>query len=107
MQIPSGWLADRWGGEIVLFYSAIGCGVMTISFPFCARSMEIQGVVLARFFLGLFQGALFPALSVLVSTRVPQEKRSQSLSLPLASTHWGYGQWSLWWIPTLEFWFVG
>ncbi|XP_065827184.1 voltage-gated purine nucleotide uniporter SLC17A9-like [Oscarella lobularis] len=89
VQIPSGRLADRWGGEIVLLYAALASGVTTLSVPIVARRMEVRGVVLLRFTLGIFQGVFFPALSVLVSNRVVEKRRSLSLSLPTGSIHVG------------------
>ena len=71
-----GYLADKIGGEIVIYYTAFGWAFLSIFLPFLARSSILlpystSTVICARFLTGLFQGVFFPSLSAIMTKHVP------------------------------------
>eukprot|EP00118_Oscarella_pearsei_P007052 m.33318 g.33318 ORF g.33318 m.33318 type:complete len:408 (+) comp31801_c0_seq2:14-1237(+) len=85
-QIPGGWLASRFGAEIVLYYSAVVWSMATVLLPFAANSFQALGIIAFRIVAGIAQGTFYPALAVLVATRTSETDRTLSLSIPCAAS---------------------
>ena len=76
-----GYLADRHGGEIVIFYSALVWSVLTVALPLVAHSTFLfytgtSAVLICRFFTGVSQGVFFPSFVSLISRHVAVAERS-------------------------------
>lgn len=75
-----GYVSDRIGGQIVIFYTAIGWSMLTLGLPFLARteSSFISGtmaVLATRFLTGVCQGAFYPSLTAIVTKHLAVEDR--------------------------------
>jgi len=83
MQVPSGWLANRVGGVMVLGVAVIWWSVFTMLTP-AAALVSIPVLILARIALGLGEAATYPASYYLFSRWVPERERSRSVALLLS-----------------------
>ncbi len=83
MQIPSGWLANRVGGVLVLGVAVIWWSVFTMLTP-AAALVSIPVLILTRIALGLGEAATYPASYFLFSRWVPERERSRSVALLLS-----------------------
>ena len=79
-QIPSGWLANRWGGRIVLGAAVAWWSLLTILTP-PAAFLSFTVLILARIAMGLGEAAMFPSAYNLYGRWVPVEERSRSVAL--------------------------
>ncbi|KAB7709045.1 MFS transporter [Bacillus aerolatus] len=82
MQIPGGWLADRFGARLVLFISIIGFSIFT---GLTGLAWSLASLIAVRFIFGLAEGSFFPAGAKLISVTIPQEKRSRAMSFYLSA----------------------
>lgn len=82
MQIPGGWLSDRFGAKIVLFISIVGFSAFT---GLTAIAWSFVSLLLIRFLFGLAEGSFFPAGSKLISTSIEENKRSRAMSIFLSA----------------------
>ncbi|WP_454190918.1 MFS transporter [Paenibacillus sp. Marseille-Q7038] len=82
MQIPGGWLSDRFGEKIVLFISIIGFSIFT---GLTAIAWSFSSLLVIRFLFGLAEGSFFPAGSKLISTSIEENKRSRAMSVFLSA----------------------
>ena len=82
MQIPGGWLADRFGAKLVLFISIIGFSIFT---GLTGLAWSFASIVAIRFVFGLAEGSFFPAGAKTISIAFPQEKRSGAMSIFLSA----------------------
>jgi ACS family sodium-dependent inorganic phosphate cotransporter len=80
MQVPSGWLANRVGGVIVLGVAVIWWSVFTMLTP-AAALVSVPVLILTRIALGLGEAATYPASYSLFSRWVPERERSRSVAL--------------------------
>ena len=108
----SGWLADRFGGKLVLGISVIWWSIFTMLTPWFAYA-SFAMLIAARIALGLGEAATFPASYGLFGRWVPVNERARSIALlssgisigtlfALTTTGWivaNYG-----W-PTVFYWF--
>lgn len=79
--IPGGRAAEIFGAKTMLLVMGAGSGLLTLVWPPLAK-MSIWAAGVARFFMGVSQGALFPALYVFLCEWLPQEERSKWFSVP-------------------------
>lgn len=82
MQIPGGWLADRFGAKAVLFLSIIGFSIFT---GLTGVAWSFASLVIIRFVFGLTEGSFFPAGVKTISITVPQERRARAMSVFLSA----------------------
>ncbi|MEF3353900.1 MFS transporter [Paenibacillus sp. GYB006] len=82
MQIPGGWLSDRFGEKIVLFISIVGFSIFT---GLTAIAWSFSSLLVIRFLFGLAEGSFFPAGSKLISTSIEENKRSRAMSVFLSA----------------------
>lgn len=74
LQIPSGWLSKKIGGQRVLGISMFLGSLMTLLVPFSAK-FGYHSLIICRFLNGLVHGAVFPAVcSIFVKWAPPAEK---------------------------------
>ncbi|XP_019858643.1 PREDICTED: solute carrier family 17 member 9-like, partial [Amphimedon queenslandica] len=74
-QVIGGQLGDKYGGELVLWTSALVWGGAVLSISIVA-SISTTLVFVAHLTNGLSQGVYFPAIASLLTTRVSDENRS-------------------------------
>lgn len=75
-----GHMADRYGGELVIFYAGIGWSSLTIALPFVARmslsfASHTTVVIFFRFLTGVSQGVFYPSMSAVTEKRVPRNEK--------------------------------
>ena len=66
LQIPAGWLADRYGGRILFGGGVLVSSVISLSSPTAAR-IHVGVLLLLRVLLGLCDGLMFPAAHALIA----------------------------------------
>lgn len=74
MQIPSGRIAEEFGGRWVVSVSLIGSGLLNIFTPFFTFS--VFTMILSRIIMGILQGGLFPACFAIIFNWFPLKERS-------------------------------
>lgn len=82
MQIPGGWLADRFGAKLILFISIIGFSIFT---GLTGLAWSFASLVAIRFIFGLTEGSFFPAGAKTISVTIPEERRSRAMSIFLSA----------------------
>ncbi|MBM5811729.1 MAG: ACS family MFS transporter [Gammaproteobacteria bacterium] len=104
-QVPSGWLANRCGGRIVMGAAIAWWSLFTILTPLAA-AVSLPVLLLARVGMGLGEAATFPAGYYLGARWFPQNERSRFVAVLLSGvpagtvfallttgwivTHWGW-----------------
>ena len=81
--VPSGWLANRFGGKLILGLAVLWWSVFTIATPFAA-AFGMGALIVARIAMGLGEAAMFPAAYNLYGRWVPPDERSRSVSFLIA-----------------------
>lgn len=79
MQIPSGRIAEEFGGRWVVSFSLLGSGILNILTPFLTFSVVVM--VLSRLVLGVLQGGLFPACFSIIFNWFPLKERALGYSI--------------------------
>ncbi|WP_077247238.1 MFS transporter [Pseudobacillus wudalianchiensis] len=82
MQLPGGWLADRFGAKLVIFISIVGFSLFT---GLTGLAWSLASLIAIRFIFGLTEGSFFPAGAKLISSTIPQEQRSRAMSFYLSA----------------------
>lgn len=88
-QIPGGLVADRFGGKHTLTAGMVLSIVATAASPLAVRMAGWPGMLVTRVACGLGQGAVFPALNVLLAAWVPVEERGKLGALVLSGSNLG------------------
>jgi sugar phosphate permease len=73
-QLPSGYLAQRFGAKYVLGIFLLISSILTMFMPLAASS--VASLIALRVSVGFFQGACFPSIMNLLGLWVPAESRS-------------------------------
>jgi sugar phosphate permease len=86
LQIPGGYLAQRWSAKRLISVLLIAWGVFAIFSGFVASWLELSAV---RFLLGVAEGGVYPATLILLSNWFPRSERARAnaywlLCLPLS-----------------------
>jgi len=74
MQIPSGRMAELFGGKKIVAISLIGSGIINMFTPLASHSLFL--LIMTRMALGLVQGGIFPSCYALVGKWFPLNERS-------------------------------
>ncbi|MFJ5768744.1 MFS transporter [Psychrobacillus sp. NPDC093180] len=82
MQIPGGWLADRFGFRKIIIMAVFAWSVFTI---LSGMAWSFMSLILIRFLFGLGEGSFFPAASKGIASWFPQNERSRAMSFMLTS----------------------
>ncbi|RKJ36972.1 MFS transporter, partial [Butyricicoccus sp. 1XD8-22] len=82
MQIPGGWLADRFGFRKVIITALLAWSIFTI---FSGMAWSFASLILIRFLFGLGEGSFFPSASKGIASWFPQNERSRAMSFMLTS----------------------
>ena len=81
MQIPAGYLVDRFGPRRLFFIGALGTAVLGLSFAML-RSYEL--LLVNQAVSGLFRSLMFAPGLVLISSWVPPQRRATAMGLFVA-----------------------
>ncbi len=82
-QIFGGWLADRFGGKIVLGIGVVWWSLFTVITPLAA-TLSFTVLFLARVGMGLGEGVAFPAVYNLYARWIPKQERARSIALTIS-----------------------
>lgn len=82
MQIPGGWLADRYGSKIAIITTIV---VFSVFAGLSGLAWSLASLLVIRFIFGLGEGAFPGAATKLMSESVPPEKRSRTQSILLVA----------------------
>jgi ACS family glucarate transporter-like MFS transporter len=72
-QIPSGWLAQRWGPRLALTLYAAG---WSLAIGLGALSAGLAGLVGTRLALGVLQAGVFPCATLIMASWLPPSRRA-------------------------------
>jgi MFS family permease len=82
MQIPGGWLADRYGSRKVLLTAIIMWSIFT---ALTGAAWSLTSILIIRFFFGIGEGGYMPAGSKLIAQTFPFSERGRAMSIVLSS----------------------
>lgn len=82
MQLPGGWLADRFGARKVLIASVLLWSIFT---GLSGAAWSLSSMVVIRFLFGIGEGGFQPSSSKIISQVFPEEKRAGAMSIMLSS----------------------
>ena len=82
MQLPGGWLADRFGARKVLITAVIMWSIFT---GLTGAAWSMVSMIIIRFLFGIGEGGFQPASSKIISQAFPEEKRARAMSIMLSS----------------------
>ncbi|GHI01201.1 MFS transporter [Neobacillus kokaensis] len=83
MQMPGGWLADRFGPRKVLLSAVILWSIFT---GLTGAAWSLASMVMIRFLFGIGEGGFQPASSKIISLTFPKEERARAMSVMLSSS---------------------
>ena len=92
-QLPSGWLADRFGPRIMILISITGVAIVGLSIGLSHSYAALIALLVLAALLG---GGYHPAAAATISTSVPAERRGRALGMHLVG-----GTSSFWVVPLL------
>ncbi|MBY0123547.1 MFS transporter [Bacillus sp. S/N-304-OC-R1] len=82
MQIPGGWLADRFGSRKVLLTAIIMWSIFT---ALTGAAWSLTSILIIRFLFGIGEGGYMPAGSKLIAQTFPSSERGRAMSIVLSS----------------------
>ncbi|MGE7840967.1 MFS transporter [Lysinibacillus sp. NPDC093712] len=82
MQIPGGWLADKFGAKRILLIAVIMWSIFT---GLTAIAWSLAAMIVIRFLFGIGEGGFQPASSKIIATVFPKEERGRAMSIMLTS----------------------
>jgi len=82
MQIPGGWLADKFGAKRVLLMAVITWSIFT---GLTAIAWSLTAMIVIRFLFGIGEGGFQPSSSKIIATIFPKEERGRAMSIMLTS----------------------
>jgi sugar phosphate permease len=78
LQIPSGWLAQRFGPRFVLPFYAAG---WSLALACCAAATGFEGLYAGRTLMGVFQAGIFPCATLILAVWYPAAWRGTATAL--------------------------
>jgi ACS family sodium-dependent inorganic phosphate cotransporter len=87
-QAPSGWLANRFGGKVVMGVAIAWWSLFTVITPIAAM-ISLPALYIARIAMGLGEAATFPAAYYLGARWYPQAERSRFVAVLLSGVPMG------------------
>src|ERR1700735_2527754 len=88
MEIPSGWLIDRYGPRLVLTRVVICWSFFTAATGF---AWNFASMLIARLLFGAGEAGCFPGLAKTFSNLLPSEERARAEGWKASSARWGAG----------------
>ena len=81
-QIPGGWLAEHWSARKFVAIMICCWGAMAF---LCGFVQSFDQLVIVRFFLGVAEGGIWPAVLVLISHWFPVQERARAYGFWMAN----------------------
>ncbi|HWK47518.1 MAG TPA: MFS transporter [Stellaceae bacterium] len=82
LQIPGGYLAERWSAKKFIGIMILVWGVCAVA---CGLVQSFNQLIVVRFFLGVAEGGVWPATLVLLSHWFPVQERARAYSFWMAN----------------------
>lgn len=82
MQMPGGFLADKFGSRITLICCIVSWSIFT---GLSGLAWSLGSLLVIRFIFGLGEGSFIPASAKMLSMSYPMERRSRAMSLLLTA----------------------
>jgi len=82
LQIPGGWLAEHWSAKRFIAVMIVFWGATAV---LCGAVNNFTELMIARFFLGVAEGGIWPAVLVLISHWFPVRERARAYSFWMAN----------------------
>ena len=79
MQVPSGRLAEEFGGRWVVAISLLGSGILNLATP--SLTYSTVSLIASRVVLGFLQAGLFPACFAIIYNWFPLHERSTAYAI--------------------------
>ena len=94
-QVPGGFLSDKLGGDLIIFYAAIFWSFLTFLLPYVTvmssdKYSTLALITVFRCLTGGFQGFHYPGTSSLVSKKIVENERAFTFSFITSGQHLGY-----------------
>lgn len=86
--IPTGWLANRIGGKLLLGFALVGWSVFTFLTPIAA-SLSFAMLIATRIAMGMGEAASFPAVYNLFARWLPPTERTRAVAFNLTGVALG------------------
>jgi MFS transporter, ACS family, glucarate transporter len=87
IQIPAGYLADKWGARKVLLIAVLLSSLFTVS---TGIAWSVMALIAIRFLFGLFEGLFPSASSIAIAGSFPLKQRARAKVVVLLGS--GFGQ---------------
>jgi DHA1 family inner membrane transport protein len=81
MQIPSGYLADRWGGRVLFLGGLVGVNALTLTLSIVNR---YEWLLANQAISGFFRALVFAPGLLLITTLFPPQRRATAMGLYVA-----------------------
>ena len=79
-QVAGGWLAERYGGKIVLGFGVVFWSLFTLLTPIAAAGGMVA-LLVTRILMGVGEGVTFPSIYALFGRWIPLAERSRAVGL--------------------------
>jgi MFS family permease len=79
-QVAGGWLAERYGGKVVLGTGVVFWSFFTMLTPVAAAG-GLTALLLTRVFMGIGEGITFPSIYAMFGRWVPENERSRAIGI--------------------------
>lgn len=80
--VPAGWLANRYGGKLLLGIALIGWSIFTFLTP-VAAGLSFATLIVTRVLMGVGEAASFPAVYNLLARWFPKAEKSRAAAINL------------------------
>ena len=82
LQIPGGYLAEHWSAKKFVAMMIVFWGLMALA---CGFAQSFTQLIIARFFLGVAEGGIWPATLILISHWFPVQERARAYGFWIAN----------------------
>lgn len=79
-QVAGGWLAERYGGKIVLGFGVVFWSLFTLLTPVAAAG-GLTALLVARVLMGIGEGITFPSIYAMFGRWIPESERSRAIGI--------------------------
>lgn len=79
-QVAGGWLAERYGGKVVLGTGVVFWSLCTMLAPVAAAG-GLTALLLTRILMGIGEGITFPSIYAMFGRWVPENERSRAIGI--------------------------
>ncbi|MGE7917615.1 MFS transporter [Viridibacillus sp. NPDC093762] len=83
MQLPAGWLADRFGPRRVLLAAVVVWSIFTV---LTGAAWSLASMLVIRFFFGIGEGGFQPACGKTITLLYPKDAQARAMSIVLSSS---------------------